>query len=199
MTTSQALPITAPADDVHGPPQGRWTYDAYATIPDDGNRYEVICGVLYLMPAPNIAHQNAVSAITTYLRIHIDFTGLGKVYASPIDVRLTPANTVVQPDVVVVLNAHRAILHDAYIFGAPDLVVEVSSPSTATYDRRTKMDAHARAGVPEYWLADPYAKTVECLVLEDGQYTSMGVFRGEAVIASRVLPGFAVKTEAFFA
>lgn len=199
MTASHALPVTAPASGVAGPPQGEWTYTAYAAIPDDGKRYEVIDGVLFLMPAPNVAHQNAVTAIGAYLRLYTEAAKLGKAFVSPIDVRLTPENAVVQPDVVVVLNEHRAILQNAYIFGAPDLVVEVSSPSTATYDRRTKMDLYARAGVPEYWIADPYAETVECFMLEAGEYRSAGVFGGEATLPSAVLPNLPVRVEQFFA
>ena len=165
MAASHSLPITAPANDVAGPRQGCWTYRDYAAIPDDGRRYEIVDGVLYLMPAPNVSHQNTMAALTTYLRIHIDFTRLGKTFPSPIDVRLPPGDSVVQPDVVVVLNQHREMLHDAYILGGPDLVDEVSSPGTATYNRRAKMDLYARAGVPEYWIADPYALALPSRVI----------------------------------
>jgi len=197
-STTDILPVTAPAVGVPGPPQGMWTYAAYAALPDDSPRYEIVEGVLYMAPAPNIPHQDTVTAIATHLRIHVDFPGLGKVFVSPIDVELAP-HTVVQPDVVVVLNRQREIVAFSRVVGAPDLVVEVSSPSTATYDRRAKMDAYARAGVSEYWIADPHAQTVELFTLEQGTYTSAGVFQNGAVLPSRLLPDLMVRVEQFFA
>lgn len=199
MTTPEVLPVTAPAVGVAGPPQGQWTYDDYAAIPADGTRYEIIDGVLYVTPAPNLSHQNAVSAITAHLRIHVDFTGHGKVFAAPVDVELWPGRAVVQPDVIVVLNANRQVLTPSRILGAPDLVVEVSSPSTATHDRSRKLAAYARAGVREYWIADPNAETVEPLFLENGEYVSAGVCSGRAFLPSRVIPDFPIRVEQFFA
>lgn len=83
------------------------------------------------------------------------------------------------------------------IIGAPDLVVESGSPSTAGYDRREKQDAYARAGVAEFWVADPNAQTIELLVLDGGAYRSLGLFQGKATLPSRVatLP---VHVEQFF-
>ena len=66
----------------------------------------------------------------------------------------------------------------SHIVGTPDLLVEIASPGAVGYDRRAKQDAYARAGVPEYWLADPTARTVEVLQLEQDVYRSLGVFRG---------------------
>jgi len=104
----------------------------------------------------------------------------------------------VQPDVLVVLNANRAIIHPSRVIGVPDLVVKIASPSTATYDRTKKLEAYARAGVPEYWLADPYARIVELLVLDGEAYRSLGVFQGQARLASRVVPGFPVPVDQLF-
>jgi Uma2 family endonuclease len=199
MTAEPAvLPVVAPADDVPGPPQGQWTYEAYAAIPDDGKRYEIIDGVLYMTPSPNTGHQNSTSWILVYLKLHVESRGLGKVFVAPFDVELAP-KLVVQPDVLVILNEHLDVLTPSHVVGTPDLVIEVSSPSTATYDRRRKMDAYARAGVREYWIADPPSQTVERLYLENGQYVSAGVFQGAALLPSRVLPDFPVRVEQFFA
>jgi Uma2 family endonuclease len=199
-TLPDVLSVTSRADHVPGPRQGSWTYEDYAALPDDGNRYEIIDGVLYLSPAPNILHQIVVTTIAAYLKLHVEFVGLGRVLAAPTDVELAPRDSPLQPDVIVVLNDNLRILESkTRIVGAPDLVVEVASPSTATYDRREKLDAYARAGVREYWLVDPYAQTVEVLYLEGGAFISAGAFHGGALLPSRVVPEFPVRVEQCFA
>lgn len=201
MTTDvDLLPAVVRADHVSGPPQGRWTYEDYAAIPDDCHRYEIIDGVLYMTPAPNVIHQATVGRLTTALTTHVELTGLGRVFPAPLDVDLPLRPTVtVQPDIVVVLNANLGIITPKCIVGAPDLVVEVASPSTTGYDRREKQDAYARAGVRKYWLADPYARTVEILRLANGAYQSVGVFSGSGTLLSLVVPDLPVPVELFFA
>jgi Uma2 family endonuclease len=197
-TTFERLPVVTPADEVPGPKQGRWTYKDYADLPEDGRRYEVVNGVLYMAPAPSGAHQGAAARVLYYLLTHVEFAGLGRAYIAPFDVELAPS-VVVQPDVLVVLNANRERITESRIIGAPDLVIEVSSPGTVNYDRREKYDAYARAGVPEYWIADPASRTVEVFVLEGGTYHSLGVFRGQATLPMQVLPEMPVHVEQFFA
>jgi Uncharacterized protein conserved in cyanobacteria, COG4636 len=151
MTTSaplDVLPVVTAAAPLVGPPQGRWTYADYAALPDDGNRYEIIAGVLYMTPAPGTGHQSVSARLVTFLVTHVEFAGLGRVFAAPVDVELAP-DTVVQPDIVVVLSANLDRITPSRIIGAPDLVVEILSPGTAGYDRREKQDAYARAGVGE--------------------------------------------------
>ncbi len=189
--------MALPANDMPGPKQGHWTYTDYMALPDDGSRYEIVNGVLYMTPSPSGAHQDAVLEIATYLRDFVKHTGLGKVRVAPFDVELAH-NVVVQPDILVVLNDHRDRIEENRIVGAPDLVVEVSSPGTATYDRNTKYHAYARAAVVEYWIADPIAQTVEVLQLNLNLYQSLGVFRGKALLPLQVLPGFPTQVEMFF-
>jgi len=198
IATSVSLPIMQPADHQPGPPQGRWTYATYAALPNDGQRYEVIDGVLYMAPAPMIPHQRIVGRIYRLLATTVENTQIGEAFVSPIDVELSP-NVVVQPDVLVVLSANVGIITPTRIIGAPDLVVEVSSPGTAGYDRRQKQDAYARGGVAEYWIADPLARTIEVLVLAAGSYRSQGVFQGATTLPSLVLAQLPVTVEQFFA
>jgi Uma2 family endonuclease len=186
------------ADDVPGPPQGCWTYEDYAALPDDGQRYEVIDGILYLMPGATPRHQGSSARFTTYFTIHVEFAGLGRVFAAPLDV-LLPRARPVQPDVIVVLNHKLHLISGRAIEGPPDLVVEIASPGTRTHDRTRKLGVYADAGVPEYWLAEPADQTIELIVLEDGTYRSLGVFTGAATLPSRVLPGLPVRVEQFFA
>ncbi len=149
MTTSaESLPVVTRADHVPGPAQGCWTYADYAVLPDDGHRYEVIDGILYLMPGPTSVHQGALSWFVYYLMTHVQVPGLGRVFAAPLDLLLAHAQPV-QPDVTVVLNHKLHLISERGIEGPPDLVVEIASPGTRTHDRSTKLSAYARSGVPE--------------------------------------------------
>ena len=198
-TQAEVLPVVAPAEYVPGPAQGHWTYDEYAKLPGEGRLYQIVEGVLYMAPAPNLNHQDVCGKITRFLGEHVSSGGLGKVFPAPTDVELAPG-TVVQPDVIVVLKANAEVMHASRIIGAPDIVVEVASPSTATHDRHTKFQAYARAGVREYWIAEPDAKTVELLELDEKResYITKGVYRGGAALRSSVLPDFATPVENFF-
>ena len=197
MTTIEKLPVVMPASWVAGPKQGLWTYQDYACIPEDGHRYEVVNGVLYMSPAPNMGHQRIVGRIFYYLVTHVDLPGLGQVYQAPTDVELSPGD-VVQPDVLVVLNSHLDRVTPSRLIGAPDLVVEVASPRTARHDLSEKLYAYARAEVPEYWIVNPDAQTIEVLVWESWVYRSLGLFSGHIMLPSQVVPEFPVSVEQFF-
>ena len=106
MTTTEKLPMVTPADWVAGPGQGQWTYTDYAALPEDGRRYEILNGVLYMTPSPSWSHQEVVGAFYRYLYTYVTSTGLGGVFVAPIDVELAPED-VFQPDVVVLLKASR--------------------------------------------------------------------------------------------
>jgi Uma2 family endonuclease len=196
-TTTGELSFVTPADWVPGPPQGSWTYEDYAALPDDGQRYEIVNGVLVMAPAPTPEHQSIAVRIAYYLFPHVDLAGIGRLLPSPIDVELGPKQ-VFQPDVVVILNAHLDRIAAKRIIGAPDLVVEVVSPGSGVMDRIAKYAVYARAGIPEYWIVKPESRTVEVFVLEDGEYRSPGIFTGRATLPSRVVPGLPVRVEQFF-
>jgi Uma2 family endonuclease len=197
MTTVERPSVVLPADWVPGPAQGSWTYDDYAALPDDGQRYEIVNGVLLMAPAPTPDHQSIAVRIAYYMFPHVDLAGIGKLFTAPIDVELGPKN-VFQPDLVVVLNEHLDRVAAKKIIGAPDLVIEVASPSTAAYDRLIKYEQYAQAGITEYWIVKPASHTVEMLVLEDGDYRSLGVFSGQQTLPSQVVPELLVRVEQFF-
>jgi len=196
--TPGSLPVATPANTIQGPEQGQWTYEDYAAIPDDGKRYEVVNGVLFMSPSPDQQHQDTVGAIFAYLWNHINLGMLGRVYIAPFDVELT-SHTICQPDVLVILNANMSKISGKRIMGAPDLVIEVASPSTARYDRREKLDAYARSGVTEYWIAEPTSCTIEILTIEVGIYHSHGIFEGKMPLSSKVIPDFPILVEQLFA
>lgn len=189
--------VVTPADWVPGPTQGFWTYDDYAALPEDGHRYEIVNGVLVMAPAPSPEHQAIVVRIAHYFFAHVELTGLGRVFTSPIDVELGPKH-VYQPDVVVVLKAHEGIVHEKRIVGTPDLMVEVASRSTAAFDRLTKYDTYAHAGVAEYWIAKPATRSIEIMTLDGGEYRLLGSFTGKTKLPSRIIPALPVLVEQFF-
>ena len=195
-----AYPLRSEEGRGNWPAQGAWTYEDYLRLPADGHRYEVIRGVLYVTAAPIPRHQFAVLKLGRFFDEFVFDNGLGVVLAAPMDVRL-PSGIAdpVQPDVVVFLKGNEPRWELSYYQGVPDLVAEVLSPSTRRRDRTIKMDAYRDAGVPEYWLVDPDARTVVVYVLEPGKgYTERcrgGV--GETV-GSSVLPGFRVEVAGLF-
>jgi Uma2 family endonuclease len=198
MTTVENISMLLPADLVEGPEQGRWTYGDYAALPNDGQRYEVMDGVLLMSPSLSPAHQSVANWIAFYLTQHVALPGRGRVFVAPLDVELA-INRVVQPDVFVLLNKNLGKITTSRIVGAPDLVVEVTSPGTAVYDRLNKFEAYAKAGVQEYWVVHPEMLTVEFLALENGTYTSQGILRGKNVISSQVIPEIvSIHVEQFF-
>ena len=198
MTTIEKLAVVMPASWVPGPKQGQWNYKDYASLPEDGHYYEVVNGVLYMSPAPSTGHQEIVGWIFFYLVTHVKLPDLGRVYQAPTDVELRPED-VVQPDVFVVLKPHLHRITSSRLIGAPDLVVEVASPSTARHDLDEKLHSYARAEVPEYWVVNPDAQTVEVLVWQNWGYSSLGLFGGHTMLPSQVVPDFPVSVEQFFA
>jgi len=170
-----------------------YTYADYLTW-DDTERWELIDGVPYNMsPAPSRRHQQISGEL---LRQFANFLK-GKpcqVYAAPFDVRLPEADenvsdisTVVQPDIAVICDADK--LDDAGCSGAPDLIVEITSPSTSRKDHKEKFFRYERAGVREYWLVEPDANTVTVFTLGiDTRYGRPDVYSDDETISVGVLP-----------
>jgi Uma2 family endonuclease len=179
------------------PRRKRWTYDDYAAIPDDGQRYEIVWGELYVMPAPSLLHQRIVLRLGALLYSLVARLGLGEVFVSPVDLKLAEDVTV-QPDIVFVSREREAILTEANLSGAPDLVVEVLSPSTAAYDRATKGDVYAAFGVPHYWLLNPRGRSFEMYELCGGDYVLARHAAGEGTLESPLFPGLQIELRALF-
>ena len=174
------------------------TYETLLETPDDGRRYEIHEGELIVSPSPAWWHQRVVVRLAYEFEFHVREHELGgTVLASPLDVRFAPHN-IYQPDIVYVSPARRHILRDRMpVEGAPDLVVEVLSPSNRTYDQTQKAEAYARFGVLEYWIVDPESRRIEVLGLQDGALIAIPAEGGRAV--SRVLPRLAIDPDAPFA
>jgi len=142
------------------------TYDHLILFPDDGNRHEIIDGKHYMNAAPIPYHQQLSSRLHVQLFHAIDDQHLGIVFAAPLDVQFTQ-HDVVKPDLVVVL-AQNDIITSSRIKGAPDLVIEILSPSTKKNDEELKRRLYEQHRVPEYWIVDPKEHVLRQFVLNEG-------------------------------
>jgi Uma2 family endonuclease len=150
------------------------TYADYRSWSED-QRYELIDGLAYAMsPAPSVSHQELVLALARQIADRLDESDC-RVFVAPIDVRLPKLaeaddaiDTVVQPDLVVVCNTEKVDVHG--IRGAPDWIIEVISPGTASHDQIVKRSLYERHGVREYWLVHPIDKVLTIYRLESGAY-----------------------------
>ena len=172
------------------------TYADYLETSDD-ERYELLHGELVMAPAPREIHQyfliNLIIAIGAFVKKH----KLGKVYSAPFDVVLSDEN-VVQPDLLFVSTARQHIITPDNIQGAPDLVVEILSPSTAERDRVVKSDLYAQHGVHEYWIVDPDARTITVFLLNGGAFEEVDTYSEGETLTSPMLAGFTFKLEGKF-
>jgi Uma2 family endonuclease len=193
MSTSPRPPLTK-----EWPEQGQWAYEDWARLPDDGTRYEVIDGVLYMAPPPSTAHQSTSNRLSNVMTNHADNHRLGHVFTAPIGVRLPDHPVPVQPDILFIRAEREGIIGGQYVEGAPDLVVEILSPSNWSYDREEKFRLYEEAGVPEYWIVDPRIKSVEVFVLEADEYVLLGKWGAGETAASRVLAGFEIPVASIF-
>jgi len=181
------------------PEQGQWTYEDWLRLPDDGYRYEVLDGELYMTPPPTTDHQTALGNLFADLLNFTRKRQLGRVFIAPCGVSLPGQPVPVQPDIFFVSREHKSIVDKEYVKGAPDLVAEVLSPSNWSYDRREKFRAYLAAGVPEYWIVDYRARMVEVFHAEEGEYVLLGKYGPGETARSVVLTGFDILTDDIFA
>jgi Uma2 family endonuclease len=143
----------------------RWTYEEFARLPNDGNRYEVIGGELFVTPAPAPLHQKVLTRLIAALDSFAEAHGLGEVFA-PIDV-LFGEGDYLEPDLIFISRDRLGIVSDRAAEAAPNLVVEILSPATAMRDRGIKRERYARFGVREYWIVDIQRSRIERYFLLD--------------------------------
>ncbi len=165
----------------------RWTYEEYYRL-DDDQRHEIIDGNLLMAPSPDMWHQSWVGDLYTVVRHQVQRHKLGKVFVAPFDVVLDSENTV-QPDLIFVATANLDIIKPRAIFGTPELLVELISPSSVRRDRYDKKELYARFGVKEYWIGDPANKSLEILTLKDGRYELHCAAEEKGKLTSLVLAG----------
>jgi Uma2 family endonuclease len=172
-------------------------YKAWELKP--GERFELIYGEAYAMAAPNLEHQS-ISAILsgefyTFLK-----DKPCRYFAAPVDVRLfyeadESDDTVVQPDLIVVCNPMK--LGEEGCRGAPDIVIEILSPSNTAIEMERKLNLYWESGVKEYWIVDPQQKQIIAYRMQDGRYV-MQAYQLQDAITSAVLPGLTIPLSVIF-
>ena len=177
-------------------PRIKFTYIDYKNTPED-KRYELLDGELVVVPSPRTDHQNTLLNLGIYLGVFVKERGLGNVYVAPFDVVLSDTD-VVQPDILFVSNERAGIVTEDNVQGAPDLVIEILSPSTAERDRTLKRSLYARHGVREFWIVDTNAGRVEILTLGEQGFTLTATYGRDQELTSPVLEGLRIKLNEVF-
>ena len=156
----------------------RWTYDEFARLPADGNRYEVIGGELFVTPAPTPLHQEITGRLSDLLRPFVRQHRLGRALSGPIDI-LFAEGDYLEPDFIFVRQDRVGLFTKRGFEGAPDLVIEIVSTGTMARDRGLKRQRYAQFGVAEYWVLDPRAKRVEIYRTTDDPGRQTEIATGE--------------------
>jgi Uma2 family endonuclease len=194
MEGEDAMPSSTCSDE-------RLTYEDLLRIPEDGMRHEIIDGVHYVTASPNLRHQQLLGRLYFAIESALRAQPVGHVFLSPLDVVFTKWD-VVEPDLLFVSSAQRHILTKANVQGAPDLVVEIFSPSTQSRDEQIKRQLFERAGVGEYWMLDPDRSVVlVCRRDADGHLTDASEFSeaGRGTLTTPLIPGLALPMSELFA
>ena len=171
------------------------TYADYAKTPDDV-RCELLDGELIELPSPVFLHQLASARIGYPLQGFVVSNDLGIVLHAPMDVHFSDAD-IAEPDIMFISHERSDII-GRWINGAPDLVVEILSPSTAHYDLNYKRELYARCDVKEYWIGDTDTRTIAVLLLVNGAFEEIGVYGPGDTLTSPTLPGFALSINDVF-
>ncbi|PWA12058.1 Uma2 family endonuclease [Pueribacillus theae] len=176
------------------------TYAEYLKL-DEEVQYEVIDGRIYNMsPSPNVKHQSIAMELSTEFNVYLRNKSC-RVLAE-VDVclceeeDLTKVNEWVKPDIVIVCDEDK--IHKSRIVGAPDLIVEILSKSTAKTDRMIKFHRYQRAGVKEYWIVDPAHETIDAYVLENELYKHNGTYTNDEVIEVRIFDDLSIDLKNVF-
>jgi Uma2 family endonuclease len=169
----------------------RLTYEDYCHLPDNGKRYEIIDGELFVTPSPFRPHQRAVTRLTSYLSLFVQEHDLGEVFVAPFDVVFSRFD-VVEPDLLYISKERASVLTERNVQGAPDLVVEVLSSSTADRDRTIKLKLYARYGVKEYWVIGPKGPSAEIYRRKKKRLVLVKRLGASDSLTSPLFPGFSL-------
>ena len=174
----------------------KFTYDDYLNTPED-KRYELLDGDLVALSSPEEFHQRVSILLGSKLVQFAVGNSLGQIYHAPFDVVLSDID-VVQPDLIFVSNERTDIITPANIQGAPDLVVEILSPSTAARDKTFKRSLYAKHGITEYWMVDLTEKTITILRLGERGFEVVDTCGEGEILTSPTLPGFTLNLNGIF-
>jgi Uma2 family endonuclease len=182
-------------------PRPPLSYADYAAI-DDGQHYQVIEGELIMTPSPNTFHQGALFELASRIGAYLREQPVGRAFFAPFDVvlRAEKPAIVLQPDLLFVARERTSIVTKANIQGAPDLVVEILSPSNARLDTIRKLPIYAAHGVREYWIVSHDEDRIELLRLDaaTGHFGRPELYLAGDTLTSPLLPGFELPVAALF-
>ncbi len=173
------------------PVDTRLTYEDYCRLPNDGKRYEIIDGELFVTPSPLTLHQRIVTRLTMHLCAFVEEQRLGEIFVSPFDVVFSDFD-VVEPDILFVSKKRVSVITPKNVRGAPDLVIEVLSQTTAKTDRTTKLKLYARYGVKEYWIIDPNGPSGQIYRRGKGAFAQASKVGAAGELTSPLFPGFSL-------
>ena len=195
-TLTHPYPLTTDIAELW-PRQGQWTETDYFNLPDSSRLVELSEGELSIMPPPSFTHQKILDNLYSLLKAFVVEHDLGVTVFAPLAVRLWPGK-IREPDILFYTHAHQDRI-DEQVSAPPDLAAEIISPGTRKTDRHDKFYEYAQAGIAEYWLVDPEAKTIEVFVLSDGVYTLLVKAGVGETVNSHLLPGLKISCQQIFA
>ena len=166
-------------------------------IPDDGNRYELLNGVISMADAPTYRHQLTVRAVFLLVNTWVEQHDLGDTIFAPVDIVLDDHNSL-QPDILFIDTQHLTMVRNGKVYGTPQLIVEVISPGSRSRDSVEKAIRYAVAGATEFWLIDPELETVAVFALVGNVYVERAA-GDDGVVESTVLPGLTISASTIFA
>jgi Uma2 family endonuclease len=164
---------------------------------EEDSYYELIHGEIVKKSSPTPQHQRILLKLVRVVDTFVESNLLGTVFFAPIDVFLDNENAVI-PDLIYISQARKSIITANGIAGAPDLIIEILSPSTAKYDRDSKMKTYKRNQIPEYWIIDPKAQSIEIYVLNNQEYDLLNYAIEGGTIESKVLQGLNIIAQSLF-
>ena len=174
------------------------TYDDYRNLPDDGKRYEIIEGELFMTPSPKTIHQRISHKLEYKLESYIQKHRSGEIFHAPMDVVLSMTD-VVQPDILFISKERSHVITENNIVEAPDWVAEITSESTKVRDQTTKKALYEKYGVKEYWIVYPDDEKVEQFVLQDEKLELQKTVEKSGTLKSEVISGFSLPLKEAFA
>jgi Uma2 family endonuclease len=163
------------------------TYEDYCLLPEDGKRYELIEGELFVSPSPSTRHQTVSVQLVYELMQALYKPGLAKIFPAPTDLLLAKT-TVVVPDLIVVSTARASLITARALEGPPDVVVEILSPSSIDRDQYIKRKLYEKFQVPEYWVVDPEQGSMTVYRLDEGTYGIRARYDRDSILASPDFP-----------
>ncbi len=172
------------------------TLEEYENIPE-GAPYQLIDGVIVMTPSPVPYHQKISRKIENLISEFVEKRNLGEVFDAPLDIQFSDQD-ILQPDIFFIAKEHASVIGEKRIEGPPGLIVEILSESTAYMDLRYKKNLYEKSGVQEYWIVDPFEKSVEVFILKDNAYRLDQRVTGGGSVRSLLLDGFSVELNNIF-